>query len=105
MAKKKKPSRSIDSHDQAHGGTFNAHKHWKKLREKHRRDEAHKGRGGSRIWKPEVYRSTGAGKGDQERQSLVSKEVYNLNFDLAFGNITKAEYEIKLKELASEDME
>lgn len=92
-------------HDQGYGGTFNAHKNWKKLREKHRSDEAHQARGGNRKWKPEVYRSTGAGKGDQERQSLVSKEVYDLNFDLAFGNITKEEYEIKLKELIREDME
>ena len=102
---KKKPSLSIDGHDQGYGGTFNAHKHWKKLREKHRRDDAHRARGGNRIWKPEVYRSTGAGKGDQERQSQVPKELYDLNYDLAFGNITKEEYEIKLKELTSEDLE
>ena len=40
-----------------------------------------------------------AGKGDQERKSEVPKEVYDLNYDLAFGNITREEFEAKLKEL------
>lgn len=92
-------------HDQGWGGTFNAHKHWKKLREKHRKNAAHKARGGNRIWKPEVYRSKGAGKGDLERGSDVPKELYDLNYDLAFGNITKEQYNQKLKELGLEDME
>lgn len=96
---------SIDGHDQGYGGSFNAHKHWKKLREKHRKNDAHKARGGSRIWKPEVYSSTGAGKGDKERKSDVPKEVYDLNYDLAFGKITREEHTQKLKELGFEDME
>ena len=97
--------RSIDYRDQEFGGSFNAHKNWKKLREKHRKNEAHKARGGGRIWKPEVYSSTGAGKGDLQRDSDVSKELYDLNYDLAFGNITKEQYNQKLKELGLEDME
>jgi len=102
---KKKPSLSIDTNDQNLGGTFNAHKNWKKLREKHRKNEAHIARGGNRIWEPEVYRSDGAGKGDGRRGSNVSKELYDLNFDLAFGSITKEEHSKKLKELHLEDME
>ena len=99
MAKKRK-SVSIENNDQNFGGTFNAHKHWRKLKEKHRRDEKHRARGGNRIWKPEVYAS--AGKGDDTRESNVPKELYDLNYDLAFGNITREEYEHKLKELSSE---
>ena len=87
-------------HDQLGGGNWNAHKHWKKLREKHRKDERHRNRGGSRIWKPEVYRSRsmGAGKGDGQRESDVPKELYDLNYDLAFGKITKEEYDKKVQE-------
>tara|TARA_R100000808_G_C2066473_1_gene95711 strand:+ start:84 stop:386 length:303 start_codon:yes stop_codon:yes gene_type:complete len=97
---------SIEGHDQGYGGSFNAHKHWKKLREKHRKNDAHRARGGSRIWKPEVYTpSSSAGKGDLQRSSDVPKELYDLNFDLAFGSITREEYDKKLEELSLEDME
>ena len=98
-------SRSIETNDQNVGGSFNAHKHWKKLREKHRKTDAHIARGGNRIWKPEVYSSTGAGKGDKQRQSDPPKELYDLNYDLAFGIITREEYDKKLEDLCFEDME
>jgi hypothetical protein len=52
-----------------------------------------------------VYRSKGAGKGDLQRESEVPKEIYDLNYDLAFGRITKEEYDQKLKELDFENME
>jgi hypothetical protein len=32
-------------------------------------------------------------------KQFISKEEYNLNYDLAFGNITRKEYNKKLKEL------
>jgi hypothetical protein len=96
MAKKRKGV-SIETNDQNLGGSFNAHKHWKKLRAKHQR---HKKLGLSGPTTPEVYKS--AGKGDVCRESDVSKELYDLNYDLAFGTITREEYELKLKELSSE---
>ena len=40
-----------------------------------------------------------SGKGDKERKSEVPKEVYDLNYDLACGIITREEFETKLKEL------
>ena len=79
--------------DQHFGGSFNAHKHWRKLKAKHEKNKKHQARGGNRIWKPEVYSSTGAGKGDVQRESDTPKEIYDLNYDLAFGKITKAEHE------------
>ena len=85
-------------HDQLYGGSFNAHKHWKKLREKHRKSDANKARGGNKSWKPEVYSSSGAGKGDDQRESNVPKEIYDLNYDLAFGKITKEEHTKLVKE-------
>ena len=44
-------------------------------------------------------RGFGAGKGDAPRESDVPKEVYDLNYDLAFGKITREEFDAKLKEL------
>jgi len=55
-----------------------------------------------RKWEPtncNTKRGVGAGKGDAPRESEVPKEVYDLNYDLAFGNITREEFEAKLKEL------
>ena len=87
-------------HDQLHGGSFNPHKNWKKLREKHRKIEEHTARGGNRIFEPEVYTpsSSNAGKGDKQRSSNTPKEIYDLNYELAFGRITKEEYEQKVKQ-------
>lgn len=91
MAKKR--SVSIETNDQNFGGSFNAHKNWKKLREKHRRVKK------GEKFKPETWvpRGQGAGKGDGQRESQVPKEVYDLNFDLAFGRITKEEHEKLVK--------
>ena len=81
MARKKK-SLSIETNDQNFGGSFNAHKNWRKLREKHRKDELHQARGGSRIWKPELYTpNSSAGKGDSQRDSNITKEEYNKKVD------------------------
>jgi len=87
---RKRKEVSIETNDQNFGGSFNAHKNWKKLREKHRR---HKKLGLSGPTKPEIYTPHGAGKGDAERSSNVPKEIYDLNYDLAFGRITKEEHE------------
>ena len=84
-------------HDQKVGGSFNAHKNWKKLRDKHRKHDS-SGKGGTAP--PEQYIPYGgAGKGDMERKCDVSKEVYDLNYDLAFGRISTEEHTHKLKEL------
>ena len=94
MAKKK--SLSIETNDQNFGGTFNAHKNWKKLREKHRKSDEHKAKTGKRSWKPEIYAP--AGNGDRTRSSDTPKEIYDLNYDLGFGIITKEEHAKKIKE-------
>jgi hypothetical protein len=81
-------------HDQKLGGSFNAHKHWKKLREKHRKVDK-----GEQPWRPETYTPhNGAGKGDMDRTMDVPKEIYALNYDLAFGRITEQEHAEKTKE-------
>jgi len=82
-------------HDQLAGGSFNAHKHWKKLREKHRRKDAAKKRGISQRARPEIYTPNNQVIEGAER--IVSKELYDLNYELAFGRITQEEYD-KLRE-------
>lgn len=90
MAKKKQVS--IETNDQNFGGTFNAHKNWKKLREKHRR---HEKLGLSGPCTPEIYAP--AGKGDRQRTGDTPKEIYDLNYDLAFGKITHEEHKKRLE--------
>ena len=54
-----------------------------------------------RRWEPtncNTKRGFGAGKGDKERPMEIPQEVYDLNYDLAFGKITREEYDNKLKE-------
>mgnify|MGYP005829395261 CR=1 FL=1 len=89
--------RSISYKDQDFGGTWNAHKNWKKLRDKHRR---HKKKGFSGPTKPEIYQS--AGKGDVQRSSDVPKEIYELNYQLAFGKITKRQHAAKVNKFWQE---
>ena len=38
------------------------------------------------------------GKGDLQRESDTPKEIYDLNYDLAFGKITKEEHTKRVKE-------
>jgi hypothetical protein len=64
-----------------HGGSWNADKHWKKLRAKHN---------SGRKFIPEVHQS--AGKGSTERPADIPKEIYALNYQLAFGKITKRQH-------------
>jgi len=47
-----------------------------------------------------------AGKGDLPRPRFISDEEYSLRFDLAFGKISKEEFEQKMKKLkgAANDM-
>ena len=74
--------------DQHFGGSFNAHKHWKKLREKHAKSKS-----GEKRWKPERHEPpSNAGKGDLQRDGDIPEEIYNLNWDLAFGMITPEEH-------------
>jgi|TARA_Y100000296_G_scaffold30378_1_gene35332 hypothetical protein len=80
--------------DQNFGGTFNAHKHWKKIREKHR-----KAASGEKPWVPESYVPSGGSLGLEGQTRNVSKELYDLNHDLAFGRITEEEYEHKRAKL------
>ena len=65
--------------DQRFGGSWNAHKNWKKLREKHRKHKA-SGKGGTSEPVAWVPYSGGAGKGDKDRTRNQSK--YNLGMDL-----------------------
>jgi hypothetical protein len=61
-----------------------------------------KAKGEGRKWEPtnmNTKRGFGAGKGDAPRESEVPKEVYDLNYDLAFGKITREEFEAMLKKL------
>ena len=53
----------------------------------------------SKGWKPTPWNDTSAGKGDTQRESGIPKELYDLNWDLAFGKITKEEHAKKLKEM------
>jgi hypothetical protein len=76
--------------DQNFGGSFNAHKHWKKLREKHKKTDLYKARTGLRQYTPEVYEPNKQTIEGSER--LIPKDLYDLNYDLAFGNITEEEY-------------
>jgi len=66
------------------------------------RDKQHKmkkalkaGRKYHNLWKPTEMGS--AGKGSRPRP--VDKEIYDLNYDLAFGRITKEEHAKRIEEL------
>jgi hypothetical protein len=51
-------------------------------------------------WQPHNHnKNTQAGKGDSTRQSTISDEEYALKWDLAFGNISKKDFEKELKKL------
>lgn len=86
--------------DQNFGGSFNAHKNWKKLREKHRKREASRARGVTKPAQPETYRANDQTIEGSER--IIPKELYDLNYDLAFGRITEEQYEQKRAELEME---
>jgi len=76
--------------DQNFGGSFNAHKHWRKLREKHRKREAQEARGIFSRAQPETYQPNNQTIEGSTRD--ISKELYDLNYELAFGRITEEEY-------------
>ena len=86
-------------HDQLAGGSFNAPKHWKKLREKHKRNEEARSRGRDVTSTPETHRPYYQTIEGSER--IDSKQLYDLYYDLAFGRITPEEYD-KLKEALGE---
>ena len=73
-------------------------KNWKKMRDRQEdiKKKLKSGRKLHNIWKPTEMGS--AGKGSRERESTVPKVIYDLNWDLAFGNITKEEHERKVRE-------
>jgi hypothetical protein len=85
------------SYDQLHGGSFNGHKHWKKLRDKHRKQDAVRGRGIKWKHTPEIYK--GSSEVIEGQTMDISKELYDLNYDLAFGKITEEEYNQRKAEL------
>jgi len=89
----------MKSDEQRIGGSFNAHKRWKKLREKHRKRDAHIARGGNTYNIPETYTPNLQNIEGSDR--IISKELYDLNYDLAFGKITQEDYD-KLKERLGE---
>lgn len=85
----------MESDEQRVGGSFNAGKNWKKLREKHKRNEAARSRGRVVTSTPETY--TPYKQTIEGSERIVSKELYNLNYELAFGRINQEEYN-KLRE-------
>tara|TARA_R100000664_G_C2637082_1_gene63868 strand:+ start:59 stop:328 length:270 start_codon:yes stop_codon:yes gene_type:complete len=84
-------------HDQHFGGSFNAHKNWKRLRDKHRRKAQAEKRGIKHRAMPEYYRPSSHTVEGSER--IVSDKMYALNYDLAFGKISQEEYDKKVSEL------
>lgn len=81
-------------------GTWDTQKNWRRMKEDQRAV-----RMGKKKWTPKHYSDTpqgggGAGKGDQYRP--VDKERYDLNYDLAFGKITKEEHAKRMAELDNE---
>ena len=72
-------------------------KNWKKMRDRQERISKglKSGRNLKSLWKPTEAFS--AGKGSRARP--VDKEIYDLNYDLAFGNITKEEHAKRMNEL------
>ena len=79
-----------------HGGTFDASRHWKKLRKKHNKTDAYHSRTGRRQYEPEVYKPNKQTTLEGSERA-ISKELYDLNYKLAFGKITQAQYD-KLRE-------
>ena len=71
-------------------------KNWKKMRDRQRRIEK-----GEEKWTPTYSHS--AGKGSAQRESNVSKEIYDLNYELAFGTITREEFNKRMKDLDAQD--
>jgi len=86
---------ALGTDDQHFGGSYNAHKHWKKLREKHRKRKDKVARGVNPKSEPEIYQPPSDRLEGQLRS--ISKELYDLNYALAFGKITQKEYD-KLRE-------
>jgi len=84
-------------HDQHFGGSFNAHKHWKKLRDKHRRKAQAEKRGVVKRAVPETYSANDQVLEGTER--IVSEDIYALRYLLAFGKITEEEYNKKVADL------
>jgi len=85
-------------HDQLFGGSFNAHKNWKKLREKHRANDAARKAGRRIINTPEVHSETS----DEFQKEPDNKLIYDLRYDLAFGKITEEEFNKRMAELELE---
>jgi len=77
-------------------------KNWKKMRDRQHdiKKKVKAGRKLHNVWKPTDAFS--AGKGSRARP--VDKERYDLNYDLAFGRITKEEHTQRMKELDDKQM-
>lgn len=43
-----------------------------------------------------------SGKGSRQRPKFISEEEWELRYDLATGNITKEEYDKKIKEIKND---
>ena len=74
-------------------------KNWKKMRDRQEsiKKKLKSGRKLHNIWKPTDIGS--AGKGSKQRPPSVSKERYHLNWELAFGRISKEEHTKRTNEL------
>jgi hypothetical protein len=75
-----------------HGGNWDAKQQWKKLRESHKNPV--------NKWAPTHWDGGKAGALGREGDTRkVSKELYDLNYDLAFGKITQEDYDKQREEL------
>ena len=72
-------------------------KNWKKMRDRQEdiKKKVKSGRKLHNVWKPTEMGS--AGKGSRYRP--VDQEIYDLNYDLAFGRITKEEHANRIKKI------
>jgi len=69
-------------------------RHWKRMKEDQRAV-----REGKKKYVPKMYNRGDAGKGDARRDIDISDEEYGLKYDLAFGKITREEFDKRMSEL------
>jgi len=68
-------------------------RHWRRMKEDQRAV-----REGKKKYVPKKWDGD-AGKGDGRRESDISDEEYGLRYDLAFGKITREEFEKRMNKL------
>ena len=88
----------VQESDQLFGNNWNAHKHWKKLREKHENNDKARAAGRTVVNTPEPWEDK-----TLECQGInIDKAIYDLRYDLAFGKITEEEFNERMKQFEVE---